>query len=213
MKSYKHTFNACLLRISHVIRKEAAHQLPFSSERWTERKTDGERRSSWEKMDNNLNCQVAEKQRFFWLCVTWGWIKTLRSSSLSQKHHPDRSFLRHQKPVPHDTLIYIDWMLFYYAMLKKATACCLHSSTVIKYFIPSFGGQSYLAFQTMSAYHTVRIAMEFRASEMTGILLYNGQDSKKDFISLALVNGRVELRWALWELRMAAASSAGDSVD
>ncbi|XP_075882651.1 agrin [Nelusetta ayraudi] len=66
---------------------------------------------------------------------------------------------------------------------------------VIKYFIPSFGGQSYLAFQTMSAYHTVRIAMEFRASETTGILLYNGQDSKKDFISLALVNGRVELRF------------------
>uniref|UniRef100_A0A3Q3QEC3 Agrin n=1 Tax=Monopterus albus TaxID=43700 RepID=A0A3Q3QEC3_MONAL len=65
----------------------------------------------------------------------------------------------------------------------------------IKYFIPSFGGQSYLAFQTMSAYHTVRIAMEFRASEMTGILLYNGQDGKKDFISLALVNGRVELRF------------------
>uniref|UniRef100_A0A8C5HGP2 Agrin n=1 Tax=Gouania willdenowi TaxID=441366 RepID=A0A8C5HGP2_GOUWI len=66
---------------------------------------------------------------------------------------------------------------------------------VIKYFIPSFGGQSYLAFQTMSAYHTVRIAMEFRASNMTGILLYNGQEGKKDFISLALVNGRVELRF------------------
>ncbi|XP_055078833.1 agrin isoform X2 [Periophthalmus magnuspinnatus] len=66
---------------------------------------------------------------------------------------------------------------------------------VIKYFLPSFGGESYLAFQTMSAYHTVRIAMEFRTSEMTGILLYNGQDGKKDFISLALVNGRVELRF------------------
>ncbi|XP_070695421.1 agrin [Pempheris klunzingeri] len=66
---------------------------------------------------------------------------------------------------------------------------------VIKYFIPSFGGQSYLAFPTMSAYHTVRIAMEFRASEMTGILLYNGQDGKKDFISLSLVNGNVELRF------------------
>uniref|UniRef100_A0AAQ5Z525 Agrin n=1 Tax=Amphiprion ocellaris TaxID=80972 RepID=A0AAQ5Z525_AMPOC len=63
------------------------------------------------------------------------------------------------------------------------------------YFIPSFGGQSYLAFQTMSAYHTVRIAMEFRASEMTGLLLYNGQDGKKDFISLALVSGRMELRF------------------
>ncbi|KAM9856407.1 agrin [Aulostomus maculatus] len=66
---------------------------------------------------------------------------------------------------------------------------------VIKYFIPSFGGQSYLAFPTMSAYHTVRIAMEFRASEATGILLYNGQEGKKDFISLALVNGKVELRF------------------
>ncbi|XP_059189505.1 agrin isoform X6 [Centropristis striata] len=66
---------------------------------------------------------------------------------------------------------------------------------VIRYFIPSFGGQSYLAFQTMSAYHTVRIAMEFRASEMTGLLLYNGQEGKKDFISLALVNGKVELRF------------------
>lgn len=52
-----------------------------------------------------------------------------------------------------------------------------------------------MAFPTMSAYHTVRIAMEFRASEMDGILLYNGQDRKKDFISLALVNGRVELRF------------------
>ncbi|XP_060914527.1 agrin isoform X4 [Labrus mixtus] len=65
----------------------------------------------------------------------------------------------------------------------------------IHYFIPSFGGQSYLAFQTMTAYHTVRIAMEFRASEMTAILLYNGQEGKKDFISLALVNGKVELKF------------------
>ncbi|XP_061592745.1 agrin-like [Cololabis saira] len=66
---------------------------------------------------------------------------------------------------------------------------------VIKYFIPSFGGQSYLAFRTMTAYHTVRIAMEFRASETTGLLLFNGQMQKKDFISLALVNGKVELRF------------------
>ncbi|XP_072771994.1 agrin isoform X1 [Nerophis lumbriciformis] len=65
----------------------------------------------------------------------------------------------------------------------------------MKFFIPSFGGQSYLAFQTMSAYHTVRIAMEFRAAKLTGILLYNGQEGKKDFISLALVNGKVELRF------------------
>uniref|UniRef100_A0A8C7JPP4 Agrin n=1 Tax=Oncorhynchus kisutch TaxID=8019 RepID=A0A8C7JPP4_ONCKI len=64
---------------------------------------------------------------------------------------------------------------------------------LIKYFIPSFGGKSYLAFDTMKAYHTVRIAMEFRAAEMTGILLFNGQDGKKDFLSLTLVNGKVEL--------------------
>uniref|UniRef100_A0A672LT86 Agrin n=1 Tax=Sinocyclocheilus grahami TaxID=75366 RepID=A0A672LT86_SINGR len=62
---------------------------------------------------------------------------------------------------------------------------------VIKYFIPSFGGKSYLAFRTMRAYHTVRIAMEFRASEMTGILLYNGQkvtNGKKKHICYILFN-------------------------
>ncbi|KAM4563522.1 agrin isoform 2-T2 [Odontesthes bonariensis] len=66
---------------------------------------------------------------------------------------------------------------------------------VIKYFIPSFDGESYLTFPKMTAYHTVRIAMEFRASDMNGLLLFNGQLRKKDFISLALVNGSVELRF------------------
>uniref|UniRef100_A0A4W5QM83 Agrin n=1 Tax=Hucho hucho TaxID=62062 RepID=A0A4W5QM83_9TELE len=66
---------------------------------------------------------------------------------------------------------------------------------LITYFIPSFGGKSYLAFDTMRAYHTVRIAMEFRVAEMTGILLFNGQDGKKDFLSLTLVNGKVELKF------------------
>lgn len=66
----------------------------------------------------------------------------------------------------------------------------------IRYFIPSFGGKSYLAFKMMKAYHTVRIAMEFRATELSGLLLYNGQNRGKDFISLALVGGFVELRWA-----------------
>ncbi|KAJ8258866.1 hypothetical protein COCON_G00178780 [Conger conger] len=66
---------------------------------------------------------------------------------------------------------------------------------VIKYFIPSFGGKSYLAFTTMKAYHTVRIAMEFRSSETTGLLLFNGQNGKKDFLSLALVSGYVQLRF------------------
>uniref|UniRef100_A0A8C7Y6W6 Agrin n=1 Tax=Oryzias sinensis TaxID=183150 RepID=A0A8C7Y6W6_9TELE len=72
---------------------------------------------------------------------------------------------------------------------------CEKGGRLIKYFIPSFGGQSYLAFPTMKAYHTVRIAMAFRASEMNGVLLYNGQRGSKDFISLTLVNGKVELRF------------------
>uniref|UniRef100_A0A8B9SYN4 Agrin n=1 Tax=Anas platyrhynchos TaxID=8839 RepID=A0A8B9SYN4_ANAPL len=59
----------------------------------------------------------------------------------------------------------------------------------------SFGGKSYLAFKTMKAYHTVRIAVEFRAVELSGLLLYNGQSRGKDFISLALVGGFVELRF------------------
>ncbi|XP_067329099.1 agrin isoform X4 [Anolis sagrei] len=74
----------------------------------------------------------------------------------------------------------------------KGGAVCEKS---IRYFIPSFGGKSYLAFKMMKAYHTVRIAMEFRASELSGLLLYNGQNRGKDFISLALVNGFVELRF------------------
>ncbi|XP_014796963.1 PREDICTED: agrin [Calidris pugnax] len=65
----------------------------------------------------------------------------------------------------------------------------------IRYFIPSFGGKSYLAFKMMKAYHTVRIAMEFRTVELNGLLLYNGQNRGKDFISLALVGGFVELRF------------------
>ncbi|XP_053308487.1 agrin isoform X3 [Spea bombifrons] len=65
----------------------------------------------------------------------------------------------------------------------------------VKYFIPGFGGKSYLAFKMMKAYHTVRIAMEFRSSEQNGLLLYNGQIRGKDFISLAVVNGFVELRF------------------
>uniref|UniRef100_A0A8C8SKM8 Agrin n=1 Tax=Pelusios castaneus TaxID=367368 RepID=A0A8C8SKM8_9SAUR len=74
----------------------------------------------------------------------------------------------------------------------KGGAVCEKS---IRYFIPGFGGKSYLAFRMMKAYHTVRIAMEFRASDRNGLLLYNGQNQGKDFISLALVNGFVELRF------------------
>ncbi|XP_069774455.1 agrin isoform X3 [Narcine bancroftii] len=65
----------------------------------------------------------------------------------------------------------------------------------IVYYIPEFGGRSYLAFKTMKAYYTVRISMEFRASNLDGLLLYNGQKKGKDFISLALRRGYVELRF------------------
>uniref|UniRef100_F7CAL5 Agrin n=1 Tax=Ornithorhynchus anatinus TaxID=9258 RepID=F7CAL5_ORNAN len=65
----------------------------------------------------------------------------------------------------------------------------------VHYSIPAFGGQSYLAFRVLRAYHTVRVAMEFRAMEPQGLLLYNGQNRGKDFISLALVRGFVELRF------------------
>uniref|UniRef100_A0A8B9E4M8 Agrin n=1 Tax=Anser cygnoides TaxID=8845 RepID=A0A8B9E4M8_ANSCY len=74
----------------------------------------------------------------------------------------------------------------------KGGAVC---EKTIRYFIPSFGGKSYLAFKTMKAYHTVRIAVEFRTVELSGLLLYNGQSRGKDFISLALVGGFVELRF------------------
>uniref|UniRef100_A0A452IZQ9 Agrin n=1 Tax=Gopherus agassizii TaxID=38772 RepID=A0A452IZQ9_9SAUR len=80
---------------------------------------------------------------------------------------------------------------------KGGAVCekCRWLPVSIRYFIPGFGGKSYLAFKMMKAYHTVRIAMEFRASELSGLLLYNGQNRGKDFISLALVNSFVELRF------------------
>lgn len=62
---HTHKLHASPAQINQVIRKEGAHQLPFSSERRTERQMDGERRSPREKMDdNNHNCRVAKKQRF-----------------------------------------------------------------------------------------------------------------------------------------------------
>ncbi|XP_072888416.1 agrin isoform X6 [Hemitrygon akajei] len=74
----------------------------------------------------------------------------------------------------------------------KGGAVC---ERTIVYYLPEFGGKSYLAFKTMKAYYTVRINLEFRASELSGLLLYNGQKKGKDFISLALVKGYVELRF------------------
>lgn len=61
--------------------------------------------------------------------------------------------------------------------------------------MPSFGGHSFLAFPTLRAYHTLRLALEFRALEPQGLLLYNGNARGKDFLALALLGGRVQLRW------------------
>lgn len=82
--------------------------------------------------------------------------------------------------------------------------------TAIRYFIPAFGGKSYLAFKMMKAYHTVRIAMEFRASELSGLLLYNAQSRGKDFISLALVSSFVELRWVPLAIRLGPSPLSGE---
>uniref|UniRef100_A0A8C4M9B0 Agrin n=1 Tax=Equus asinus asinus TaxID=83772 RepID=A0A8C4M9B0_EQUAS len=60
---------------------------------------------------------------------------------------------------------------------------------------PAFGGHSFLAFPTLRAYHTLRLALEFRALEPQGLLLYNGNDRGKDFLALALLGGRVQLRF------------------
>ncbi|XP_077007748.1 agrin [Tamandua tetradactyla] len=61
--------------------------------------------------------------------------------------------------------------------------------------VPSFGGHSFLAFPTLRAYHTLRLALEFRALEPQGLLLYNGNARGKDFLALLLLGGRVQLRF------------------
>ncbi|XP_019567657.2 agrin isoform X5 [Rhinolophus sinicus] len=61
--------------------------------------------------------------------------------------------------------------------------------------VPAFGGSSFLAFPTLRAYHTLRLALEFRALEPHGLLLYNGNARGKDFLALALLGGRVQLRF------------------
>ncbi|KAF5920300.1 hypothetical protein HPG69_007606 [Diceros bicornis minor] len=59
----------------------------------------------------------------------------------------------------------------------------------------AFGGHSFLALPTLRAYHTLRLALEFRALEPQGLLLYNGNAQGKDFLALALLGGRVQLRF------------------
>lgn len=61
--------------------------------------------------------------------------------------------------------------------------------------MPAFGGHSFLAFPTLRAYHTLRLALEFRALEPRGLLLYNGNAKGKDFLALVLLDGHVQLRW------------------
>ncbi|XP_060055805.1 agrin isoform X3 [Erinaceus europaeus] len=61
--------------------------------------------------------------------------------------------------------------------------------------VPAFRGHSFLAFPTLRAYHTLRLALEFRALEPQGLLLYNGNERGKDFLALALLGGRVQLRF------------------
>ncbi|XP_078186075.1 agrin isoform X13 [Callithrix jacchus] len=61
--------------------------------------------------------------------------------------------------------------------------------------VPAFGGHSFLAFPTLRAYHTLRLALEFRTLEPQGLLLYNGNARGKDFLALALLDGHVQLRF------------------
>lgn len=68
--------------------------------------------------------------------------------------------------------------------------------TALRPSVPAFGGHSFLAFPTLRAYHMLRLALEFRALEPRGLLLYNGNARGKDFLALALQGGRVQLRCA-----------------
>ncbi|XP_006886016.1 PREDICTED: LOW QUALITY PROTEIN: agrin [Elephantulus edwardii] len=67
--------------------------------------------------------------------------------------------------------------------------------TVLGPAVPAFEGHSFLAFPTLRAYHTLRLALEFRALEPQGLLLYNGNARGKDFLALALLGGHVQLRF------------------
>lgn len=53
--------------------------------------------------------------------------------------------------------------------------------------------------KSLSAYHKFNIELEFTAFADNGILLYNQQrqDGTGDFISLAIINGHIEMRYNL----------------
>ncbi|XP_049733524.1 agrin isoform X1 [Elephas maximus indicus] len=74
---------------------------------------------------------------------------------------------------------------------RGGTVC----ETVLRPVVPAFRGHSFLAFPTLRAYHTLRLALEFRTLEPQGLLLYNGNARGKDFLALTLLGGRVQLRF------------------
>ncbi|KAM5266998.1 agrin isoform 8-T8 [Hipposideros larvatus] len=74
---------------------------------------------------------------------------------------------------------------------RGGTVC----ENVLRHSVPAFRGRSFLAFPTLRAYHTLRLALEFRSLEPHGLLLYNGNARGKDFLALALLGGHVQLRF------------------
>ncbi|XP_038060853.1 agrin-like isoform X2 [Patiria miniata] len=63
---------------------------------------------------------------------------------------------------------------------------------------PSLSEYSYLAFPKIRAFFDFEITLEFQAeADPEGLLLFNGQDDveNNDYVSLAIVNGSVELRY------------------
>lgn len=61
--------------------------------------------------------------------------------------------------------------------------------------MPQFGGNSFLEYDTINAYSSVTIDMQFKSSDAEGLLLYNGQMSGRDFISHTIIDGYVEFRF------------------
>ncbi|XP_077998686.1 agrin-like isoform X2 [Glandiceps talaboti] len=69
----------------------------------------------------------------------------------------------------------------------------------VAFFLPSFSGSSYIAFLKMKGFFSVDIELEFRALSHNGLILFNGQreDGKGDFLSIAVKESFVEMRYDL----------------
>ncbi|XP_019637522.1 PREDICTED: agrin-like isoform X4 [Branchiostoma belcheri] len=65
------------------------------------------------------------------------------------------------------------------------------------FYQPAFGGDSYIAFKTIKVFLSGTIMLDFRYTGKDGLLVYNGQKSGKDFISLAIVNGKLQFQYDL----------------